>query len=464
MDNEVFDIEELLKTHLSDGQQRSKEDLFPKIEEKLLKRKRKRRFLWIFFWVGLGAGLLTAGTFFYKSEEACECEERSKGKMEKSEWGSENRNDSKIHGQRKQEEHGKDVDSQVKTISEKKSIENQEELEPETIGNVRMNQGRGGIRSNESGGLDVVAQSFMDKQSNMLALAEMPNEKLKSRGDDSLSSDLVGTIEGNDARSKDSIMKSTEELNDSTTVDLPALAIEKQDSLILVDTINPEKNKPRFAFFVHGGATMYDMAVFKPYFTSGVLSNRSFKSIGWEITVGGAKRLGDHFDLQFSLNYNQKNTQFSYDLLVGEEEYMNLQIENQPIALEQLDQENSCNCFLAKGASLEYGVSTVSLMTGIDYRPFLWEKIRLSTSLHFGTNALTSFKNMKQQVVEFPSQKREFFSTFSMRLGCTVGYSIRENLSINLYPGYTISLAGRSDLYARNIRELALPIGVRVEF
>lgn len=457
MDNEVFDIEELLKTHLSDGQQHSNEDLFPKIEEKLLKRKRKRRFLWIFFWLGLGAGLMAAGIFLWGAEKTCECEEGSTSDLKRSELVSEKKNDPKMSGQNDAKINLANRKSML--LMDKESSEKNDEPGMVHMRSAELNEGRGKVRSGESRTVKSKVESSVDATPDVLAFAD----ETDIGGGDSKVQEISESTNENEPVSNDSVPNPKKTMEDSTTADLPSMTVEEQDFVILLDSINPE-SKTRFALFVHGGPTMYDMTVFKPYFTSGVLSNRSFRSSGWDLTLGASKPLGDHLDVQFSLNYNQKNTRFSYDLLVGEEEYMNLQIENQAIALEQLDQENSCNCFLAKDASLEYGVSTVSLMTGIDYRPFLWEKVRLSTSFQFGTNALTNFKSGKQQVVEFPSNTRELFSIFSMRFGLTLGYNIRKNLSVNLYPGYTISLAGRSDLYARNIRELIIPIGLRMEF
>ena len=460
MSNEVFDIEELIKNHLGNQEEHTANDLFPQIEAKILKRKRKRRFFLLFLWFGLGIGAFILASQLVTSENKCECENYIEGvsatqgqRVFHRDRMPGNSNESRIAHM------FNDLDS-GKTLTELQPGE--AEYVPEETG-----RNRGGdtvekklSERTDAGNQSGSTHSIADVSHEVHSPASPP---INSEDDIALQREhMAKDVSERDTLSQHEVMHG--DVQDTTMENSLSVVPAEPDEEVQnsEDALQKGRSGGGLGLFIYGGPSLYNVAVFKPYFVSGILSNRSFRSNGWDFSFGFSKSMGRHFEFNTLISYNRKTTMFSYDLLVGEEQYMQLNTD-ELVSLEQLDQENSCNCFLAKDASLSYSLSSVFIMPGISYRPFLWNKVQLMTTVRFGTNIYTQFKNKEQSNIEFPSHSAEYFSTYGIRLGGALGYKIGDRVWINVYPEYSIFFKGNSDVYSTNIKELILPVGIRFD-
>lgn len=264
-------------------------------------------------------------------------------------------------------------------------------------------------------------------------------------------------------------IKDTARVVDNATIDTTSIYPEiggiLRDSVPSIDsTSTPDFNskKSPFGLLVYGGYMAYEQSVFKSYFTSGMLSQVDFTSSGFEFGLGAYYRIKERFEISLIGNYGQRQTSFSYDLVISENDFFQFYENNTAIPLENLDDPNSCNCFLAENASLDYVTTTIAISLGGSYDLIKKPKYSFGPHLEFSAVASTNFKNNKSTVISFSSELKERFTGSILGMGINFNYQINQRIQLGLAPRYRFQFVQKSSIYAENVRMLFVPIQLKI--
>ncbi len=256
---------------------------------------------------------------------------------------------------------------------------------------------------------------------------------------------------------------------DQTAMDTATTITENQltalDSIPSIDstTTPTEEPKPsKFGLLAYGGYMAFDQAVFKSYFTSGSLSQVAFPSNGFEIGLGGYYRLKNRFEFSLAASYGQRHTNFNYNLMIGESDFFNLYENDTEIPLENLDDPNSCNCFLAEDANLDYSISTLALSFTGSFDLIKKTKFSFGPLVGIGLVANTKFTNIGSTVIAFSPELKERFTGSILKLGVNFHYQVTPKLQVGTVPSFNFQFANKSTIYARNSRLLLLPLQFKI--
>ncbi len=237
------------------------------------------------------------------------------------------------------------------------------------------------------------------------------------------------------------------------------------DSIPSIDstTAPTEEPKPsKFGLLAYGGYMAFDQAVFKSYFTSGNLSQVAFPSSGFEIGLGGYYRFKNRFEFSLAASYGQRHTSFNYNLMISESDFFDLYENDTEIPLENLDDPNSCNCFLAEDASLDYSVSTLALNFTGSFDLIKKSKFSFGPLVGIGLVANTKFTNIGSTVIGFSPELNERFTGSILKFGLNFHYQITPKLQVGTVPSFNFQFANKSTIYVRNSRLLLLPLQFKI--
>lgn len=473
--SDKFDIEELLKEHLSHASEPNP-DLFDQIEAQILTDKKKRRGFFFWIWIiGLGGILCLEGSAvkpnvdhlstskFLTPKTALECKAGQEPvgiKRTKPDYP----NDHFKVNSTSQPQHfnttnnSTDLTSAYQPVSE--NVENTAEEESHENRIVRA----------------AAIQSAASNTNLPLKIAEISSQKIdliftqKTSITAMASTSFLSTYKP--GKTQESLRTDSLPINetellvsdliiDSTTAETDSISIVEN----AVDSVQaPITNEPKYGISLTAGPTLYDISLFKPYFKSGALSNRSFSSSGVELGFGIYRKIGQRFKVQLAASLNQKNTSFTYDLMIGENDFFSLYENNESIPLENLDDPNSCNCFLAEDASLSYTLRSIYFSLGTSFDLIQKPKYVFGSQLELSGNLSNGLEINASSILAFPENQKEQFNTFRVGLGFNYNYKFTERVFVGIRPTFYYQLNKASNLLSAPLKELSIPLTVSFGF
>jgi len=225
-----------------------------------------------------------------------------------------------------------------------------------------------------------------------------------------------------------------------------------------------QKRDTRFTLSIYGGSSMYDVAVIKPYFTSGQLSNRTFTSTGYEAGAGFAYKAGKRLEIYAGVAFNEKRTSFNYNLAITESDFFERYVHGEMIPLKNINDDGVNSCFLAKDVAADYGITSWLLSIGGTYRIFTQKKFTASLDLRFSTNVKNSLEIKNFTVLELPEYAPEHFNRMKLGGGLRISYQFHRHFSAGLAPMYAIQLDGKESFFAGRMQELIIPVTFSYHF
>lgn len=451
--SEEFDIEELLRTHLLDDQEIPPAGLFDQIDAQLSEKRNKKRFFW-WFWIGLGSFTLLAAVgvnnYFNQTIDfplASKCTLDYTHQTNPISVVAENESSSSdLITQRQLSE---------STYAESATYRNPNE--PINFGS------KSGSKSKVDDRISIVEMGTRVKKSDSLAV-KVNLGGLTVDEIDSVKSEQLANQEAitNNQKSDSTRIKDAADTTSTTDNTAPS-----NDSIPDPSQQGPpdeKSNSSKFGLLVYGGPLLFDIAVFKPYFSSGALSNVSFPSSSYEIGIGIYHQIKDRFYVQMNANYNVLQSQFAYDLLISESDFFEHYELDKQIPLANLDDPEVCNCFLVEDVSLNYKITNFAFTVGTGYQ--LIQRPKFNFGPEFSFSAVLSSKFMKKQdeIVLFPIDQVERFTSSRLQLGLGFHYAISDRLQLGLTPSYGIQFNNNSTVYAKNLSRILIPLSFKVGF
>ncbi|MFT5819662.1 MAG: hypothetical protein ACI8ZM_000887 [Crocinitomix sp.] len=295
------------------------------------------------------------------------------------------------------------------------------------------------------------------------AVVNEASDSNKTNSEAEIDSTIVESTLSNDLM--DTIVIAKQNRIDSTSNPAVDLVINK-DSIRSIDSTKAPTvdTNNTFGLLAYGGYMAFDQAVFKPYFTSGVLSQVSFPSVGSEFGLGAYYRFNNRFEFSLIGSYAQQQTSFNYDLMISESDFFNLYENDVEIPLENLDDPTSCNCFLAQDASLDYSIQTLAISLNASYDLIKKPRYSFGPLVGFGTVANTKFTNNSSTIIGFSPELKERFTSSILRMGLNFHYQITPKMQVGLAPSFNLQFAKKSSIYAKNSQLFLVPIQLKWAF
>lgn len=477
--SEDFNIEELLKEHLLDARETPPGGLFDKIEARVLNpEKRKNRFLfWLWFGLGLSAIITTLGmgrNYFFGGELFISQAKDQNGDnaapySPKSDTLVALINSETQYGEASSEKAILKIDSN-EVQNNKTSLSNQKKLTGFNQ-NKKQKKKTWGIKTNgdEITGNNSIPTNTKDQNNskNESNLSELTNaENNINSPEDSTSAnynDENTTTEEeltNLVNPTDSVLAK----NEADTLNQDQTETEMLDSAATLSTNPPteDNKKSKYGLVIYGGPALFDIAVFKPYFSSGALSDRTFPSSNYDIGLGFYRTIKEKFNLSLTGNYSTLKSEFRYDLMISENDFFDLYEKGEAIPIENLDNPESCNCFLAEEATLSYKINRFTLALGASYDLISRPKFTFGPEITFSSVISSKFTNKSSSIIEFSAEQKEKFIGTNLQIGFGFDYRITNRFSVGLAPSYGIQFAKKSSIYAQNLSRILIPITLKI--
>ncbi len=220
-----------------------------------------------------------------------------------------------------------------------------------------------------------------------------------------------------------------------------------------------------WALTVFGGPNIYTISVFKPYFTSGLLSQQIFKSKGFEFGMGAEYKLNKHIRFSSVLSYNSKQSEFKHDLVITESDYLSNYQNNILIPVSNLDNSDNCNCFLAEDASLNYKVSSLNISVGSHFKLYETKRFDILMNLNVSTNFITTFKEISSTVIDFGGDVSDNFNSIRLGGGFIFDIKLNKRITLGLSPTYFMTNYSKdTKIHAEILKEVVIPIRFKINF
>lgn len=448
--SEQNDLEKLLKDNLSGKTAGVPDFVWDRIEKEIYPEKKKRRFLWWFF---MGGILLLTGVFFL-------------GQMQKSESRSGANNPKTLApnskaGQLKTQYVKRSAKYENKLLNPGKSnsvVQEAHHLERSLVSNGKAtnikNSGPVGKGSRPSGTKTSGAKSrgtkHPENQEKLVPANE--NNGSSANGPTPKKPEIADSLKN---QAENGIAEEKSKPADDSTVtenDLP------------VNSENPGAKQPRttikrFMISLYSGTTMYDLAVFKDYFTSGQLSNRSFQSSGFEIGAGFSYKITPKLGVYTSAAFNRKNTSFNYNLAISEQQYFNQVLAGELLPIESIIDNGVGNCFLAEDVKADYKIDSWLFSVGTTFEAFQWKKLSVAADLRFSANLNSALTINDLTVLQIQPYGKERFNYLKTGIGMNISYLLKERFSIGIAPMYHLQFnTDKQSFYKGSGKELVLPV------
>lgn len=217
-----------------------------------------------------------------------------------------------------------------------------------------------------------------------------------------------------------------------------------------------EKRLSNFSIGIYGGSSLYHTAVFKDYFTSGQLSNRSFNSSGFELGLQVKFRLGNRFQIYTGVAFNQKQTQFNYNVAITESDYFTYLTNDEKIPLANIRDDGSNSCFLAKDVTVRYQMQSVLISLGTSFEFLKIGKLSVAADLRVSGNLQSSIKLKETRILRIEQPNSEQFSYFQPGVGLIFNYKLNNRISIGLSPFFSKQFYTKKSFLHR-MDELVIP-------
>ncbi len=481
--SEEFDIEELLQTHLKDDRETVPGGVFEDIERTILtNEKRKKRLLIWWFLIG-GVGLLILGFLAGYYFNHCNCSNT-------------------LHSSA----NGKALSPYIQQMQ---AVENTDEFESATELLPTVEQKKGAainpddLQQQKAGIKNKLTEVSQDEDKIAISLQPVIGTKTQADSNNNAPLKINRTTENfeNAEHAENQMQKKGVPLAENNTVlktdtvanvapvttttnntDAPIEGSHPTNDTLarIPQPISPLLFKPylnaladlkpaenalpaKMGIIAYGGPTLYEIVVFKPYFEAGQLTANTGASRGVEFGLGVYRKLSARLEAQLMVNYNQKQTQFQANLMVSQADYFDLYLQNEPIPLENLDDPNSCNCFLVEDASLNYQINTFKLSLGGEFYWLNRQKLKLSSQFNISGNLSTTFNGNSNGVVAFPTTASEQFSTVGFLFGTGVSYQLSKKIQLGIMPSYRFVAVSSTSFIATPFFEFMLPVRVKFD-
>lgn len=482
--SEQNDLEKLLRDNLSDKTASVPDFVWDNIEEELFPKKKRRGFFWLFF---AGLGLLAGGTavYFMTARPAGKPDvQLSRHETEQTTPSSrnttttqdtktlENRPEKGTSGEFQENDmpaahaSGGNGIAPVKNNGSSASAFNGSRIEN------RTNRSRNTVRDRKNEPVNTTAAVVSSGDPNAKRGSEeqtnsslAANQVADGKQDPKNSADAVNEGSAHAAEvtngsggpvQKDS--SATQPLAETSTKD-PVNQTENPVAEIQADTTQPESKPKRFMVSVYGGASLYDMAVFKDYFTSGQLSNRPFQSSGFEVGAGFGYKVTRKLGIYANAAFNQKNTSFDYNLAITESDYFDHLLQGESLPLESIIDNGVGNCFLAEGVRAKYQVNSWLLSLGSTYDLLQRKKISVGADVRFTANMGSALQMKELTVLQIQPYADERFNYLKIGAGMNIGYQVTERFSLGISPMYHLQFnQDKKSFYKGLGKELVLPV------
>lgn len=455
MSQEELDIEKLVKVHLSDASEQVPENLFEQIEATILKNEKKKKRFLFWWWILGGLGILLLGIVIGNYIATCNCqtkyiELKAKNHLQKKQYFHESKKINTAYS--------------FQEIQQKNNFYSTQE----------SNQ------SNQSNQLTANLTVFSNQNKSDIKLNIPTDSSQQTYTNTTLHQPLNKSLNALDFSEKkeqaiDFSSPSNTPLNSTSNVDIETLRFLTQIPCYIPTIPNLPDNQfalektkkittSKTGFIVYAGPVLYKNSLFKPYFKSGQLAANPINSEGIEYGLGLYRNLSQKVSFNVFLTHSIKKSGFTYNIMVGENDYFDLYLNDEAIPLENLDNPNSCNCFLIKDVKLNYKISTYSLKIGGEFNWTNWNKFRLKSQFNVGSNIRTTFTKSNSNGVIFPEKTTEIFNSIRFSLGTGISYQLLRQLEVGIIPFYTINKAKVTSIFSKATHEIIIPFQLKFSF
>lgn len=241
------------------------------------------------------------------------------------------------------------------------------------------------------------------------------------------------------------------------------LALIKKDFPESPDELKEDKKSSLFSLGIYGGPSLYSTAVFKDYFTSGQLSNRTFASSGFELGLQARFKIGNRFRVYAGFAFNQKQTQFNYDLAITEMDYFTYVANGEKVPFENIRDDGTNSCFLAKDVQVRYQTQSMLISLGTNFEFLKIGKFSAAVDLRLSCNVYSSLNLKEIRVLDIQRPDSEKFSYFQPGAGLSLNYQLNRRISLGLAPVFSKQFYVKSS-YSHKLNELLIPLSVSFNF
>lgn len=241
------------------------------------------------------------------------------------------------------------------------------------------------------------------------------------------------------------------------------LELIKKDFPESPDELKETNSNSIFSLGIYGGPSLYNSAVFKDYFTSGQLSNRTFASSGFELGLQARFKISNRFQVYAGFAFNQKQTQFNYSLAITEADYFTYVANGEKVPFENIQDDGANNCFLAKDVHVRYQTQSVLLSLGTSFEFLKIGKFSAAVDLRLSCNVYSSLQLKEIRVLDIQEPNSEKFSYFQPGAGLSLNYQLNRRISLGLSPLFSKQFYIKES-YSRKLSELVIPVTVSFQF
>jgi hypothetical protein len=237
------------------------------------------------------------------------------------------------------------------------------------------------------------------------------------------------------------------------------LALVKRDFSNSPDVLDENKQNSLFSLGIYGGPSLYNTAAFKDYFSSGQLSKRTFASSGFELGLQARFKIGNRFRIYAGLAFNQKQTQFKYNLAITESDYFTYLVNGEKVPLANIRDDGANSCFLAKDAEVRYQIQSALISLGTQFEFLKMGRFSAAADLRLSCNIYSSLKLKETRVLDIQKPSSENFSYFQPGAGLLLNYEINSWISVGLAPFFSKQFYLKESS-SRKMDELVIPVTV----
>lgn len=241
------------------------------------------------------------------------------------------------------------------------------------------------------------------------------------------------------------------------------LALVKRNFSGKPDELKEEERNSLFSLGIYGGPSLYSTAVFKDYFSSGQLSNRTFASSGFELGLQARFKIGNRFRIYTGLAFNQKQTQFNYDLVITEADYFTYIANGEKVPIANIRDDGANSCFLAKDVAVRYQVQSALISLGTQFEFLKIGRFSAAADLRLSCNVYSSLKLKETRVLDIQKPNSEKFSYFQPGAGLLLNCKLNKRISIGLAPFFSKQFYLKKS-FSRKVDELVIPVTVSLNF
>lgn len=241
------------------------------------------------------------------------------------------------------------------------------------------------------------------------------------------------------------------------------LALVKKDFSKRPDELPENKRKSFLSLGIYGGPSLYNTATFKDYFTSGQLSNRTFASSGFELGLQARFKVSDRFKIYTGLAFNQKQTQFSYNIAITQADYFTYVVNGTKVPLENIHDDGMNSCFLANNVTARYQIQSVLISFGTSFEFLRIGKFSAAADLRLSGNIHSSLKLKEMQVLNIEQPQSEKFSYLQPGAGLLLNFRLNPRISFGLNPFFSKQFYLKKS-FSRKMDELVIPFSMTFNF